>query len=81
MKARFDMTYNLYCCKKSKQNDNEDDCYIIRVIEKDKKDEKDKNIELVGPLNQFVVPPPREFKYVSEYVQQTCNDQAMNCRH
>lgn len=67
MEARFGMTQNLYCYKKPERSDNEDDCYITRV-EEDEEDGKDENTELVEPLNQFVVPPPHGFKYVSEYV-------------
>lgn len=70
MEARFGMTQNLYCYKKPERSDNEDDCYITRVEEdeEDEEDGKDENTELVEPLNQFVVPPPHGFKYVSEYV-------------
>ncbi|KAL9346155.1 hypothetical protein Peur_061008 [Populus x canadensis] len=59
------MTSPPYCYGESNLSNNEDNHYIDRVEVK----EKDENVELVEPINQYMTPPTFEFK-----VYECCND-------
>ena len=56
-----------YCYGESKLSNNEDDHHIdrVEVKEKDEEDMKNKDVELVEPINQYMTHPTLEFKVVS----------------
>ena len=77
MKLYLSMTSTPYCYGESNLSNNEDNYYIDRVEVK----EKDEDVELVEPINQYMTPPTFEFKVVSGDDQYRCNDQANNNMH
>jgi len=70
MKLYLSMTSTPYCYGESNLSNNEDNYYIDRVEVK----EKDEDVELVEPINQYMTPPTFEFKVVSGDDQYRCND-------
>ena len=57
------MKYTPYCYKKSKLCDDKDDFLIdkVEVGEEDIEEKEYKDVELVKPLNQYMVPFALEF--------------------
>jgi len=72
------MKFTLYCYRESKPSDDKDDRHInrVEVEEEDDEEMEDEDVELVKPLNQYMVYLAPEFEVVSVDDQYRCNDYA-----